>query len=90
MLQRATDERIRRMRSGEIANLEADLSRRLEQLDSRRAVAVTSAPIGSGRLRIVETPAATQPAIAEPEDEAVVEVVGPYEEPPTVFDGRGQ
>ena len=89
LLQHATDERIRRMRAGEIANLEADLARRIDELESRRAVAVTSAPVGAGRLRIVEVATPIRPTLAEPETETAVEVIAPYEEPPTVF-GRHQ
>lgn len=66
-----SDERIHRMWTSEIRNLETELIRRLEELEQRRAVGVSFAPIGTGRITI------------RPADEYPIEVVRPPEpEPP--------
>jgi hypothetical protein len=46
----ALDERIRRLRAGEIRNLREELQRRLEALEATRSVGVSFAPIAIGRL----------------------------------------
>ncbi len=53
LLAEATDDRIARMRRGEIDNLEADLARRLAELERQHDVEAESSPIGMGRIRIV-------------------------------------
>jgi len=50
----ATDDRIRRLWEGEIRNLEEGLRQRLAELEARRAVGVSFAPIGGGRIRIAQ------------------------------------
>ena len=52
-LRDATDERIKRMRSGEIRRLEAQLDERLRQLMSRREVSVSYELVASGRVRLL-------------------------------------
>ena len=90
LLAEASDERIRRMRSGEIANLEADLRRRVEDLEAKRAVAVTTVPVGGGRL-ILGAPGATPYPTVDEHDGAVpagiadTGEVEPYEEPPSAY-----
>lgn len=79
----ATDERIRRLWEGEARNLEAALRERLEELEARRAVGVSFAPIGGGRLTIAppeerseEQQPEVAPAIAGPVS------IGNWPEPP--------
>ena len=47
------DERIQRLHVARIRNLEAELARHVAELESRRNVTVTAAPIGIGRLELV-------------------------------------
>ena len=49
-IQRATNANIQRLWAGEIRNLEAELEKRLEELEARRKVGVSFTPIGGGRL----------------------------------------
>lgn len=79
----ATDERIRRLWEGEARNLEAALRERLEELEARRAVGVSFAPIGGGRLTIAPSEERSEeqqpevaPAIAGPVS------IGNWPEPP--------
>jgi ATP-dependent helicase HepA len=77
----ATDERIQRMWTSEIRNLEQDLRDRLGELESRRAVGLTYAPIGGGRITFQDTASAPllEP-VAIPAE--VHERVEGYPEPP--------
>jgi hypothetical protein len=86
LLARALDERIIRMRSAEIANLEADLARRLAEVRAHSIVGAAFHPVAAGRITLVEAAfaperEATQPLAAVgvlPDDESP----GPYVEPP--------
>jgi hypothetical protein len=94
LLAEANDERIVRMRAAEIENIQADLARRLAELDRQREVTAEFSPIGMGRLRVLETheeaaeapatPTGTpEPAPAPAHDE----VISGFPEPPPVFHG---
>ncbi len=75
------DERIQRLHAARIRNLETDLASHVAELESRRDVSVTAAPIGIGRLELV--------ARAAPEVVALAATTGasPAEETETVIDG---
>lgn len=79
----ATDDRIRRLWEGEARNLEVALRERLAELDARRAVGVSFAPIGGGRLMI----APPQERSEEQQPEVAPSISGPvsignWPEPP--------
>jgi hypothetical protein len=79
----ATDDRIRRLWEGEARNLEAALRERLAELDARRAVGVSFAPIGGGRLAVAhlrERSEQQQPAITPAMPGPVT--IGNWPEPP--------
>jgi hypothetical protein len=84
LMAEAQDEKIRRMRSGEITNLEAGLAKRIRELDSKRSVAVTRTPIGVGRLRIVSGQRGEVEAV-QPDPRAEPDEVGGYPEPPNSY-----
>lgn len=71
LLATAKDERIRRLRSGEITNLERDLKDRVRELEANRSVAVQRTLVGVGRIHV----AARAIEEAEPEMEAAPETV---------------
>jgi superfamily II DNA or RNA helicase len=84
-LARATDERIVRMRRGEIENLQEELARRLGELELQRDVSVTATPIGFGRIRILPAELPRQVFARAEEPKALdIEIPG-YDEPPPVF-----
>ena len=94
LLARSEDERIIRMRRAEIANLESELRRRLDELDHQREVTAEFSPIGMGRLRVLATheeaanASATPTGIPEPTPASRGdEVIGGLPEPPPVFHG---
>jgi superfamily II DNA or RNA helicase len=77
----AVEERVRRMWQGEVRNLEQELARRLDELEARRAVGVTYASIGVGKL--VLSPS----VVAGVNPDPAIEHVGPvavdaFPEPP--------
>ena len=83
----ATDDRIRRMRRSEAANLEHELTRRLAEVERLREVAAQSTIIGAGRLEcrrgpLVQAKAAV-PSVSRPFDAG-----GPisgFPEPPRIL-----
>ena len=75
------------MRRSEIANLEADLQRRINVLEAKRHVAVTFEPVGAGFLAIEDVDPGQATAEPERETESVPDDVPPYEEPVQVFTG---
>ena len=92
LLSKATNELIIRMRSGEIANLEADLARRLAEVRKHAVVSATFHPVASGRIHLTDDASASDDdpgsagssqvdrpeAVLPPDDEPVA----PYVEPP--------
>ena len=88
LLAQAADERIVRMRRAEIENLEAELARRLAELELRREVEAESSPIGMGRLRVIEVAEAAighEAVSAGPiPDLRSEETIGGFPEPPRV------
>ena len=89
LLADATDDRIVRMRRAEIENLEADLARRLADLEHQRDVAAEASPIGMGRLRVADAETVGVLAVAgsatpEPNLQPEREIDG-YPEHPRVF-----
>lgn len=80
---RNSNENIQRMWTSEIRNLEAELERRLEDLELRRAVGVSFAPIGMGviTVRSVDDKPATASA-STPEPPAGPTRIGGWPEPP--------
>jgi hypothetical protein len=82
------DERIQRLHVARIRNLEAELARRIGELESRRQVAVTSAPVGIGRIEIAAAPTAADIA-ARPAVEPAAAVgerrIDGFVEPPSRF-----
>jgi hypothetical protein len=89
LLARATEERIVRMRRAEIENLEAELARRLAELERRREVEAESSPIGMGRLRVIHASApslsSTKDASTPNTDLRSEEAIDGFPEPPRVF-----
>jgi hypothetical protein len=82
-IQNTTNERIQRMWNAEIRNLELELDRRLEQLESRRAVGVSYGLIGAGRITVASTPPVAVPTIpAEPIAREEPSAIDGYAEPP--------
>jgi superfamily II DNA or RNA helicase len=82
-IQNTTNERIQRMWTSEIRNLELELDRRLDQLESRRAVGVSYAIIGAGRITIAPTPAVIAATVAaEPIARPEPIAIEGYAEPP--------
>jgi superfamily II DNA or RNA helicase len=79
----ATDERIRRMWASEVRNLERELADRLAELEARRTVGVSYAPIGVGRLAfgVSETHVSAAPPAPTVDDTRPVPVDG-FPEPP--------
>lgn len=95
LLARSEDERIVRMRTAEITNLQSELQRRLAELDRQREVTAEFSPIGMGRIRVlgerteIETGSgrADQIAINHAPAPASDEEMGGFPEPPPVFHG---
>jgi superfamily II DNA or RNA helicase len=84
LLEQASDVRIINMRRGEIENLEAELRRRVYDLERQREVAAESTTIGMGVLRVVAGgPPSMTEDVADPDrDLRGTEVLEGYPEPP--------
>ncbi len=76
-IQSATDERIVRMWTAEVRNLEQDLQERLSDLEARRAVGATYAALGGGRITFTDAPP----------DRPISPIPEHPPEPPSVTDG---
>ncbi len=77
------NEQIHRMWTAEIRNLELELERRLEELESRRAVGVSYVPIGAGRITIASAMRASTPTLQVVSTEAAApSSIAGFEEPP--------
>jgi superfamily II DNA or RNA helicase len=83
------DERIQRLHVARIRNLETELERRIADLESRRNVTVTSAPIGIGRLDLVAGASPPDPPAVPADRMAPVaeeeRVIDGFPEPPARF-----
>jgi ATP-dependent helicase HepA len=79
----ATNELIKRMWSAEIRNLELDLQNRLDDLETRRAVGVTYAALGAGRITLRPKVVAEIAPVVEAQPESGPVVIDGYPEPDT-------
>jgi len=95
----ATDERIQRLRAGEIRNTREELARRLAELETRRLVGVSFAPLAIGRLRVVGENGGSEAPVPGPLNRTATDDepkrgpilnLEPYPEPPTSWHPRPQ